>query len=81
LTKLSRTGDLDNDGLTDLAEYERASDPTKADTDGDGLNDGAEVTAGTNPLSTDTDGDGFRDTWQRYGSVNMNQTLNKKLTL
>jgi hypothetical protein len=42
--------DLDQDGLTDTAEYIVGTDPGKADSDGDGLMDGAEVMQGTNPL-------------------------------
>jgi hypothetical protein len=70
LTKLSRDGDSDSDGLKDLAEYQRDSDPTKPDTDGDGLNDVVETNTGkfvsatdtgTNPRKTDTDGDGRAD--------------------
>ena len=54
--------DFDNDGLSDLAEYNSgASDPTKSDSDGDGLTDGEEVAAGTQPLIADTDGDGIND--------------------
>src|SRR5207247_989463 len=70
LTKLSRTGDLDNDGLTDLAEFQRDSDPTKPDTDGDGLLDRVETgtgrfvsvnDTGSSPKKADTDGDGRSD--------------------
>ena len=54
--------DFDNDGLSDLAEYNSgASDPTNADSDNDGLTDGEEVAAGTQPLIADTDGDGIND--------------------
>ncbi|MCP4850167.1 MAG: hypothetical protein GY900_00330, partial [Actinomycetia bacterium] len=54
--------DFDEDGLSDLAEYNSgASDPTKADSDDDGLTDGEEVEAGTQPLIADTDGDGLND--------------------
>ena len=70
LTKLTRTGDFDKDGLADLGEYERNSDPTKADTDGDGLGDAAETKTGkfvsktdtgSDPKKADTDGDGLSD--------------------
>jgi hypothetical protein len=64
------TQDADTDGVGNLQEYLRLTDPKNADTDGDGLNDGVEsgtgvwVSAtdrGTNPLSTDSDGDGLAD--------------------
>jgi len=51
--------DPDGDGLTNLQEYQRSSDPRNADTDGDGLNDGAESAA--NALTADSDGDGLSD--------------------
>ena len=54
--------DEDEDGLTNLQEYEHTTDPSMADTDGDGLSDGVEVdTYGTQPTRYDTDGDGFSD--------------------
>ena len=53
--------DPDRDGLTNLQEYLRGTDPRNADTDGDGLKDGDEVARGTNPLLWDTDGDGISD--------------------
>jgi hypothetical protein len=54
--------DFDEDGLSDLAEYNSgASNPTKADSDDDGLSDGDEIAAGTQPLVADTDGDGLLD--------------------
>ncbi|MBT3349150.1 hypothetical protein HN954_04165 [bacterium] len=44
--------DLDSDGLTNLQEFQLATDPTQADTDGDTISDGTEVnTDGTNPRS------------------------------
>src|SRR5713226_1031088 len=56
--------DPDNDGLTNLQEYQLGTDPNNADTDGDGMPDGWEVAHGLNPLdpndaNLDTDGDGF----------------------
>jgi hypothetical protein len=53
--------DHDNDGRTNLQEFQDGTRPDLADTDGDGLNDGQEVTAGTNPLDPDSDGDGLMD--------------------
>ncbi len=55
-------GDPDNDGLTNLQEFNAQTDPTKVDTDGDSLSDSAEVqTHHTSPLLADTDGDGLDD--------------------
>jgi len=53
--------DDDGDGLTDVDEAQRGTNPLAVDTDDDGLRDGAELTAGTNPLNPDTDGDGIPD--------------------
>jgi hypothetical protein len=47
--------DPENDGLTNLEEYQHGTDPTKADTDGDGLSDGAEVHFyGSDPTTPNT---------------------------
>jgi len=42
-------GDLDNDGLSNIEEFNRRTWPDMADTDGDGFKDGEEVTYGTSP--------------------------------
>jgi hypothetical protein len=55
------SADTDNDGLTNLQEYQLGTDPRNPDTDGDGVPDGLEVKLGTNPLNPDTDGDGLTD--------------------
>jgi glucose/arabinose dehydrogenase len=43
--------DVDSDGLSNLDEYLRKTDPKDEDSDGDGFSDGAEATAGTSPLN------------------------------
>ena len=54
--------DFDEDGLTNLQEYEHGTEPYNEDTDGDGLKDGEEInTYGTDPLKVDTDDDGLDD--------------------
>ena len=53
--------DDDNDGLSDILEWEHWSDTENPDTDGDGLNDWQEIEIGTNPTNIDTDGDGASD--------------------
>lgn len=57
-------GDPDEDGLTNLEEYDWGTDPTNPDTDGDGMPDGWEVDNGLDPndpsdASEDPDGDGY----------------------
>lgn len=56
--------DQDNDGLTNLEEYQLGTDPEVPDTDGDGMPDGWEVKYGFDPLDKsdaleDADGDGY----------------------
>jgi|GEM_PF-1254361 len=55
--------DPDSDGLTNLQEYGRGTEPQQADTDADGMPDGWEVNQYFNPLvangSTDADSDGL----------------------
>ena len=62
--------DTDEDGLTALQEFNRGTDPTKADTDGDTLSDRVETNTGTfvsaddtgtDPTEPDTDEDGLND--------------------
>ena len=67
--------DPDGDGLSNLQEYQRGTDPHNPDTDGDGLSDGMEVALGTNPLNADTDGDGVSDGAEVNGIVPSNPLL------
>ncbi|MDZ4199187.1 MAG: hypothetical protein U1E27_07880 [Kiritimatiellia bacterium] len=57
--------DADDDGLSNIEEYYRGTDPNNPDTDGDGMPDGWEVVHGLNPLANDAandlDGDGLRN--------------------
>jgi hypothetical protein len=53
--------DPDADGLTNIQEYSKGTDPHKSDTDDDKLKDGDEFARGTNPLIKDSDGDGLED--------------------
>ncbi|MCT9095673.1 hypothetical protein [Haloarchaeobius sp. HME9146] len=59
---LSKSGDVDGDGLSNTAELEHGTNLTAVDTDGDTLEDGPEVNEyGTDPLEADSDDDGARD--------------------
>lgn len=63
--------DPDNDGLTNLEEYQNGTDPFTADTDRDELEDGEEVnTYGTNPTNADTDLGGEPDGSEIAGGRN-----------
>lgn len=70
LTQLGNPGDRDSDGLEDVDEYAKKTNPNDDDTDDDGLLDGVEdgggvwMTAaktGTDPLKVDSDGDTLSD--------------------
>ena len=62
LNALDAQQDSDNDGLTNLQEFDHKTQPNNIDTDADGLSDGDEVnTYATLPLVVDTDNDGFSD--------------------
>ena len=43
--------DPDNDGLVNIEEFRRGTDPKRADSDGDGINDNDEILSGTDPLN------------------------------
>jgi hypothetical protein len=66
--------DPDNDGLTNLQEYQNGTDPHKQDTDNDGMPDGWEITHGLNPnlndASLDKDNDGFSNLQEYLGGSN-----------
>ena len=61
--------DHDNDGLTNLEEFNLGTEAGNPDTDGDGLTDGQEVNQyNTDPLIRDTDKDYIPDGWEvQYG--------------
>ena len=65
--------DTDGDGLNNLQEFQRGSDPRKADTDGDGLSDSAESVV--NALNADSDGDGLSDGAEVNGPIPTNPNL------
>ncbi len=61
-TNASPNQDTDNDGLTNLGEFNSGALPNTADSDEDGLLDGEEVnTYNSNPIVIDSDGDGLSD--------------------
>lgn len=76
-TGLDPNADTENggagDGLTNIQEYLRGTNPNNPDTDADGFLDGVETNTGTwvsasntgtNPLVFDTDGDTIRDGYE-----------------
>ncbi len=65
--------DSDGDGLTNLQEFQRGSDPRNPDTDGDGLMDGEESAA--NALTADSDHDGLSDYAEVRGILPSNPNL------
>ena len=62
--------DFDNDGLTDIQEFQLGSNPTLIDSDSDGLNDFDEEQVNTNPNQSDTDDDGMPDGWEVNNNLN-----------
>jgi len=61
--------DYDGDGLTNLGEYNAATEPYYSDTDGDGMSDGFEIAYLLNPLLAsdavaDADSDGLNNLWE-----------------
>ncbi|MFO6424233.1 hypothetical protein ACK8OT_12580, partial [Motilimonas sp. KMU-193] len=65
--------DLDNDGLSNLKEYQLETHPQQQDSDFDGVFDSQDI-APTNPrFSHDQDFDGIPDQWEvQYGYSNIN---------
>lgn len=64
-------GDADTDGLGNVQEYLRGTNPALADSDGDGASDGDEVNQhGSDPLRADTDGDGMPDGYEVANGLN-----------
>ncbi len=54
--------DVDEDGLTNIQEYQNGTNPNLEDTDNDGLSDSDEIdVTNTNPLDSDSDDDGLVD--------------------
>ncbi|MFW9923512.1 MAG: hypothetical protein ACFFDW_09545, partial [Candidatus Thorarchaeota archaeon] len=65
--------DYDEDGLTNLEEYQEGTNPTSSDSDGDSISDGAEVkTYFTDPLNTDSDSDGLSDGYEIHWGLDPN---------
>jgi uncharacterized protein (DUF1800 family) len=67
------SADPDGDGLTNLQEFQRGSDPRKADTDGDGLLDSEE--SKENALNVDSDGDGLSDAAELKSALPSNPNI------
>jgi len=64
--------DSDNDGLTNIEEFQSGTNPSVEDTDVDGLSDFIEVkTLNSNPLSIDTDQDEMPDFWEYTNNLDL----------
>ena len=58
-------GDLDGDGLTNIEEFRKFTDPQNPDTDGDTIPDGSDVFPRSSSEWADSDGDGTGDNSDR----------------
>jgi parallel beta-helix repeat protein len=69
------TGDLDQDELLNLEEYQLGTWANDPDSENDGLEDGFEVQMGLNPLvndaASDLDGDGMPNLWEAQMGLNL----------
>ena len=70
--------DFDQDGLSNLEEFELGTDIFLADSDGDGIADAAEGPLGSSPVVADSDGDGLvdGDELQPAGDADGDGTIN-----
>ncbi|MBK1825773.1 sulfatase-like hydrolase/transferase [Haloferula rosea] len=74
-TSRDGTADFDNDGLTDLAEFNAGTFPNHGDSDDDLIADGAETT--TDPANRDSDGDGNPDGFELAKGLDPNDPASK----
>ncbi|MFC4359605.1 helix-turn-helix domain-containing protein [Halobium salinum] len=73
---ITKSGDVDGDGLINVHEVSNNTSIDTADTDSDGLDDGPEIqNHGTDPRSVDTDGDGLRDSLEVSLGTNPRQSI------
>ncbi|WP_199886140.1 M4 family metallopeptidase [Pseudoalteromonas sp. T1lg23B] len=73
-------GDLDDDGLNNLKEYEIQTNPTLTDTDEDGLSDYDEFHSHqTNPTNADSDSDQMPDGWEISYGLDPNSSADAQL--
>ncbi|MGC6567764.1 MAG: sulfatase-like hydrolase/transferase, partial [Akkermansiaceae bacterium] len=78
LTTSDGSGDFENDGLNELAEFNAGTIPTDPDSDDDLLRDGEEVnTYNTNPALADTDGDSNPDGFEISKGTDPNNNASK----
>ncbi|MFX0207000.1 MAG: nitrous oxide reductase family maturation protein NosD, partial [Candidatus Hodarchaeota archaeon] len=71
VTSNDSTEDLDNDGLSNLEEYQLGTHPNDPDTDWDGLDDRDEVQIyTTDPRNSDSDLDDIPDGWEVNNHLN-----------
>jgi pectin methylesterase-like acyl-CoA thioesterase len=73
-TSQTAIGDYDNDGVSNLQEYQKGLLPNDTDTDNDGMTDGEEVSNGLDPLGDDRfedkDGDRYPNIFEIKNGAN-----------
>jgi hypothetical protein len=62
--------DYDEDGLTNLEEFQLGTNPILADGNSNGINDKIDITLGFDPNGSDTDGDGVSNTTEVANGTN-----------
>jgi hypothetical protein len=61
--------DQDRDGLRNMGEWRKHTNPRDADSDDDGMDDGDEVRVGDDPRDDDSDDDGVEDGDENAGTI------------
>ncbi|MDO6422645.1 hypothetical protein [Saccharophagus degradans] len=68
-SSIDAQGDFDNDGLSNIREFQIGANPEVPDSDFDGVFDGEDIWPTNREYALDQDGDGLPDNWEyKYGT-------------